>query len=423
MNPDPRLSLLLLVVVLLFLSAFFSGVETAFFSLSRFAVVEMEKEEGRKRLVSRLLAEPRKLLVTILFGNLLVNIASTSAVTAFAISAFGEKGLGIAMVFMTVLILIFGEIGPKSVSMRHARTIAVSSAPVMRGLMVLFTPVRVVLGAVADLAVSRSRVLLGERQLEMEGRELATAVEIGHRQGLLDEFEHEILRNLFLSTETTLREIQTPRVEVFTLDVETPLNEAIIQVRERGFSRVPVHEGESDNIVGILMARDLLSYGRDERVHLREAMREPLFAPGSKKTRELFGELISARRHMVIVVDEYGAFDGIVTLEDILEEIFGEIRDRREPDVPEYIMIDREHMIAEGAMRLEDVNDILGTALDSRDVETVGGYLLEEIGRIPREGESFDIAGLRFLVLSAEKTRVCKIKIERGERKETDGRR
>ena len=412
MNPD-QLSLLLLVVVLLALSAFFSGVETAFFSLSRFTIVGMEKEGGRRRLVARLLGEPRMLLVTILFGNLLVNIASTSAVTAFAISIFGEAGIGMAMLVMTVVILLFGEISPKSIAIRHATAVAVASAPVVRGMMVLFTPVRLVLSTIADASVERSRVIFGERRTELEGRELATAVEIGRRQGLLDEFEHDVLRNLFLSMDRTLREILTPRVEVFTLDVETPLADAIVQVREHGFSRVPVHEGESDNIVGILMARDLLSYQRDERVHLREAMREPFWAPGGKRMRELFGEMISAHRHMVIVLDEHGAFDGIVTLEDILEEIFGEIRDRREPDVPEYIMVDRNNAVVEGSMRLEDLNEVMGTGLDCREVETVGGYLIEAIGRIPREGESFNLGGLRFLVLAAEKTHVRKLKLER----------
>jgi len=415
------MSLLSLVVVLLALSAFFSGVETAFFSLSRFTLVDMERKGGRGRLVVRLLGEPRMLLVTILFGNLLVNIASTSAVTAFALAVFGKQGLGLAMLVMTVLILLFGEISPKSIAIRHAPAIAVTAAPVMRALMFLFTPVRLVLSSIADASVARSRAIFGERRTELEGRELATAVEIGRRQGLLDEFEHDVLRNLFLSMERTLREIQTPRVEVFTLDVETPLADAIMQVRERGFSRVPVHEGESDNIVGILMARDLLSYQRDERVHLRNVMREPFFSPGSKKMRELFGELISARRHIVIVLDEHGAFDGIVTLEDILEEIFGEIRDRREPDVPEYIMVDRNNAVVEGSMRLEDLNGVMGTDLASREVETVAGYLIEEIGRIPREGESFDIGGVRFLVLSAEKTRVRKIRLDLRPGEDIDG--
>jgi putative hemolysin len=405
--------LVALVVVLLFFSAFFSGSETAFFSLSRFSVAELEKGGARRRAIAAMLRRPRMLLVTILFGNLLVNIASTSAVTALAIGLFGEKGIGIAMLVMTFLILVFGEISPKSLAMKNAVTFAVAAVPLLRLLMIVLTPVRLILNAIAGSAVERSRRIFGDRSAVYDARELATAVELGHHEGLFDRFEKELLTNLFLLSETTVREIMTPRVEVFSLDVDTPLNEAIIQVRDRGFSRVPLYEGQSDQIVGLLLAKDLLRYSREERVSLRDIMRPVQFAPDSKKIRDLFGELIAARRNMVMVVDEFGSFDGITTLEDILEEIFGQIRDRREPRVDEYVRSGENSIVAEGSMRLEDFNEIFETELESRDVETVAGYLVEYIGRIPREGESFTCRGLRFLVLSAEPTRVNKVKIER----------
>ncbi len=405
--------LLAFVVVLLFFSAFFSGSETAFFSLSRFSVTELEKGGKRRRAIAAMLREPRMLLVTILFGNLLVNIASTSAVTALAISLFGEKGVVIAMLVMTFLILVFGEISPKSLAMKNAVTFAVMAVPLLRFLMIVLTPARLILNGIAGFAVRRSRHIFGDSSETYGARELATAVELGHHEGLFDRFEKELLTNLFLLSETTVREIMTPRVEVFSLDTDTPLNETIIQVRDRGFSRVPLYEGQSDQIVGMLLAKDLLRYSREERVTLRDIMRSALFAPDSKKIRNLFGELIAARQHMVMVVDEFGSFDGIVTLEDILEEIFGQIRDRREPRVDEYVRSDEKSIIVEGSMHLEDFNEIFETDLESREVETVAGYLVEQIGRIPREGESFGYEGLRFLVISAESTRVNKIKIER----------
>lgn len=408
-----HLPLGLAVVVLVFFSAFFSGSETAFFSLSRSAVEEMERGSRRQRMMAELLRTPRMLLVTILMGNLLVNVASTSVVTALAIGLFGEKGVGIAVLVMTVIILIFGEISPKSLAIKNSRTFAIRAAPLLRFFYVIFTPARILLGRVADITVERSNALFGERTDRYGAHELATAVELGHREGLFDDFERDVLTNLFLFTETAVHEILVPRVEVFSLDVKTPLRTAIMQVKERGFSRVPLYEEKDDNIVGILLAKDLLRYSRDERVSLAEIMRPPLFVPETKRIRDLFGELIASHQHLVVAVDEHGSFAGILSLEDIIEEIFGEIRDRREPKVEDYIMMDQDRIIVEGTMELEDLNDVFGTELDSPEVETVAGFLVEEIGRIPRDGESFTIEDLRFLVISTDQTRVNKIKIER----------
>jgi putative hemolysin len=410
------------VAILIFFSAFFSGSETALFSLSRSVVEDMERGGRRQRLVWNLLKRPRMLLVTILFGNLLVNIASTSAVTALAIGIFGQKGIGIAVVVMTCVILIFGEISPKSVALKNAASLARLSAPVLRFFMILFTPIRLVLGAIADFAVEKSRRLFGERTEEFGASELATAVELGHRDGLFDSFEKEVLTNLFLFTETMAHEILVPRVEVFSIDVDTSLAQALIEVRGRGFSRVPLYEGKDDHIIGVLLAKDLLRYRRDEKISLRDIMRPPLFVPGTKRIRNLFGELIAAHQHMVIVLDEHGSFSGILTLEDILEEIVGEIRDRREPRVEDYVLTGEGSIIVEGAMELEDLNEVFGTEIDSSEVETVAGFLIEEIGRIPRGGESFAIDGYRYLVISAESTKINKIKIERiGEEEDGDG--
>ncbi|MFA4947300.1 MAG: hemolysin family protein [Candidatus Krumholzibacteriia bacterium] len=405
--------LILSLVVLLIFSAFFSASETAYFSIPRSAAAEMEKGRRRERMAARILRDPRMLLVTILFGNLLVNIAATSAVTALAITLYGDRGIGIAVAVMTVLILIFGEIGPKSLAMKRAGSFALFAAPILRALMIIFTPVRVVLGAIADYTVEGSRKILGESRVAYGARELATAVELGHRDGLFGEFEKEVLTNLFLFSETTAREVQTPRHEVFALDVGTPLNEAIAQVKARGFSRVPLCAGTSDSIVGVLFAKDLLRFSRDDRISLADILRRPAFVPESKRIRDLFGELIMSHQHLFFVVDEHGSYTGILTLEDILEEIFGEIRNRREPRVAGYHRLDSNSIVVEGTMSLREVAEILGVSFDSWEVETIAGYLIEKIGKIPREGEAFTINGVRFLVLSSEPVRVNKLKLER----------
>lgn len=413
MTIGEHLPLILSLVVLLLFSAFFSASETAYFSISRSAAAEMEKGKRRERMAARILRDPRMLLVTILFGNLLVNIAATSAVTALAITLYGDRGIGIAVAVMTVLILIFGEISPKSLAMKRAVPFALFAAHILKALMIVFTPVRVVLGAIADYTVEGSRKILGESRVAYGARELATAVELGHREGLFGEFEKEVLTNLFLFSEITAREVQTPRHEVFALDVGTPLNEAIARVKARGFSRVPLYAGTSDSIIGVLFAKDLLRFSRDDRINLADILRRPAFVPETKRIRDLFGELIMSHQHLFFVVDEHGSYTGILTLEDILEEIFGEIRNRREPRVADYHRLDANSVVVEGTMNLREVAEILDVSFDSWEVETIAGYLIEKVGKIPREGEAFTIHGVRFLVISSEPVRVNKIKLER----------
>ena len=407
------------IVILLVFSAFFSGSETAFFSLTRSSIHSMKTSGTRGRFVAQLLEKPRALLVTILFGNLLVNIASTSIVTAIAVRLLGGKGIGVAVLVMTFLILIFGEILPKSVALRYSRSFAVASAPVFRALMIVFYPFREILARIADYTVNKSREFFGDMETKHDAIELATAVEAAYKDGIFDDFEKEILTNLLLFTETTVREILVPRGDVFMLDVETPFKDAVRLVKENGYSRVPVFENTRDNIIGILLAKDLLKYSRTERVSLRSIIRQPIFVPDTKNVKDLFGELINTHQHLVIVIDEHGTFEGIITIEDILEEIFGEIRDRREPNVEEYMIVDSDHIVVEGDMKIEDFNKVFKTNLKSEEAETIAGFLIERIGEIPKEGSSFEIDDLRFLVISATKTRVEKLKVEKkGNKKE-----
>ena len=286
-SPGEHLPLIIAVIVLLIFSAFFSGSETALFSLQRFNVAGMSSGSRKQRRVASLLARPRKLLVTLLFGNLLVNIANTSVVTVLAIKLYGERGVGYAMIVMTLLILMFGEILPKSIAIKRAGSLSPAIAPPVRFLMYLFYPVTAVLGRIADSSVEICRKLFGETKERYASRELATAVEMGYRDGLFDEFEKEILTNLFLFAETDVHEILTPRVEVFALDVDTTFQEAVAQVRGKGFTRVPLYEGHPEKIVGILHTKDLLRYSRNERITLRELVRPVTFVPETKPIWDL----------------------------------------------------------------------------------------------------------------------------------------
>lgn len=413
MNITDHLVIIISIVILLALSAFFSGSETALFSLPRSYIEEVGHGDRKKKAVAVLLEKPRMLLVTILFANLLVNIANTSAVTALSIRLFGERGPFYAVLVMTALILIFGEISPKSFALKNARRFALASAPALRILMTVLAPIRRILGWVADISVETSRTLFGESKEAYGSGELAVAVELGHQDGLFDEFEKKVLTNLFQFADTSVYEVLTPRVDVFSLDAGTQMQDAVIQIRNRGFSRIPLYSGSAENIVGVIHARDLLRYPKDERITLDKIMRPVKFVPETKKIRELLGELITDSEHVAVALDEHGSYEGIVTLEDILEEIFGEIRDRLEPVVEDYYVIDPDNIVAEGTMELEKLAELFSVSVESREVETVAGFITEMTGRIPREGEAFVFDGMRFLVLSSGRTKINRIRITR----------
>jgi CBS domain containing-hemolysin-like protein len=266
----------------------------------------------------------------------------------------------------------------------------------------------------ADTSVGWASRIWGEPREGYATRELVAAVKEGYRREVFKDFESEMLINFFLFAETTVEEVQIPRVDVFAIDVETPLKEAEAVVKEKGFSRVPVYRETSDRIVGILLARDLLRYSGSSRKTLDSIINEPWFVPENKRIRYLLNNFIESRRHLAIVVDEHGSYTGIVTLEDILEKIFGEIRDRREQDVKLYhILTPGKVVVVDGTFRLDGLEEIIGAGIDIDDVETVAGYLVEKIGRIPGEGEAFVLDGFRFLVISADRRKVDKIKIEK----------
>jgi CBS domain containing-hemolysin-like protein len=406
--------LFLLVILLLACSAFFAGSESAYFSLRHTVIQRLRNGARKERRVAELLSRPRTLLVTILLGNLFVNVASTSIVTAIIIKMVGENSVGISTLVMTVVILIVGEVVPKSVALRSPVRLSTAASPVYRVLIYIFGPIQRFLVRIADSSVSLISRLWGEPRAGYGTRELVHAVREGYRKGVFGEFEAEMLTNFFRFAETTVEEVQIPRVDVFSVDVETPVKEAAAIVKQKGFSRVPVYRETSDSIVGILLAKDLLRHYGGDGKSLEGMLREPWFIPENKKIRYLLNNFIESRRHLAMVVDEHGSYSGIVTLEDILEKVFGEIRDRREQDVKMYHILDPgKVVVVDGTFRLEGFEQIMDTSLDIEDVETVAGYLVEKIGRIPGEGEAFNLGDFRYLVISAGRKKVDKIKIER----------
>jgi putative hemolysin len=394
------------LLLLLFLSGFFSGSETALFSIP-----ESRRESFRRGKGARavdLLSRPQRLLITILFGNMLVNIAATSSATALCLDLFGARGLGVAILAMTFLILVLGEIVPKAVAYRRNEAVApLVAAPVetlMRLLTPLVAPLRLLTNAVlraGGVEFSRSPYRPGE---------LETAVHFGP----FGPVEKELLLRLVHFGGTTVREIMTPRVQVEAIPADMSGRELEALFRKKGFSRMPVHGERFEEIRGVLYAKDLFARPDDLARETAGALcRKPFFVPESMKIRNLMRRMKEKRVHYAVVVDEHGSLEGIVTLEDVLEEIVGELEDERREEMPAYTRLRQSSVTAMGHLELEKLNELLGTRLESEDAETVAGYLLEHIGRIPRTGESFRFGGLKFLVLDALPNRIERLHVEK----------
>lgn len=414
---------LILLAALLLLSGFFSSSETALFSLGKGQISEMERSDrGARRRVAHLLLRPRRLLISILVGNTVVNIAAASLGTVVAIDVLTPPGSGHAVgegilwatIIMTVLILFVGEIAPKSFALENA----VRFSPlVSRPLFLLITflkPLRVILEWINDLLIA----LLRPSRLEGPGLsrdELTTAVEEGYDAGILDTFEREVINNILDMERRTVGDIMTPRVEIVSMERDTPPEEWMDIFHSSGFSRVPVTVGDLDTVDGIFYARDFLAGRAGVAVHtdIASLVRPPWFIPESMKAMDLLGEFRSRQVHLALVIDEYGSVSGLVTMEDVLEEIVGDIADPRREEAPFRLIEDGVAVVFAG-WELDEFSRAIGIELRDRYSETVGGWLVNRLGRIPVSGETLDLGPFRFQVLAASPTRVLWLRVEWG---------
>jgi putative hemolysin len=421
----------LTLAVLLLLSAFFSGSEIALFSVPQ-ARARALADQGRRgsRALVELRSRPDRLLVTILIGNNVANIAAASIATLEATRTFGSAGVGVATGAVTLLVLFFGEITPKSFASAHAVAVSLFAAPIIlglsRALVVLVAP----LEAVTRLLVPRAPGRGAHGVTELEIRKLT---QMGHLAGAIEEHERRLIERAFLMDTTRAWEVMTPRVDIFAWPQDRTVAELSPELGGVPYSRIPIYGESLDDITGILYLRDAfeeLVGGRGDTT-LAALAREPFFLPGSLTLVELLREFQSRRVHMGVVVDEYGGTDGIVTLEDILEELVGEIVD--EVDVPEetIVRISRDEALVDGSADLRDINDLFGTDLPVAEHRSLNGYLLEELGRVPRPREVIERRGLKIEVLGGTETQVTRARLirvgtqggDRDDRPATDDRR
>ncbi len=405
---------IVLLILLFALSAFFSASETAITTLWPWKVKELAEEEDGKGPFSLLEEDITRFLTTILVGNNLVNIAATALVTDLATKAFGDAGVGIATGVMTFLVLFFGEITPKSLAVHHADRIARVVIKPIYWLSILLYPI-------GRFFTWASTLILRALGLEPRNEPLVTEDELrlilagAERSGAIEEAEEDMIQGVLELGETQVKEIMVPRVEIVAVQADASLREFLDLVREHRFSRYPIYEENIDHIIGIALIKDLLDYvddGRLDEVRVRAIAHDAYFVPESMPVWNLLRELRRRKMHMAIVVDEFGGTAGLVTLEDVIEEIIGEIYDETdelEQDIKK--LADGAYLI-DAQTPLDDVAEALETEFPDGEYETLSGFLYDRFGYIPKEGEVTEHEGWRFLIAEADERKVTLVRAE-----------
>lgn len=412
---------LIILVILLMLSAFFSSNETALTTVNKIRLRSLA-DAGDKRAALVLdvtTNHTSKMLSAILIGNNIVNI-SASSLSATLAYAFGGYMVSIATAILTVAILVFGEITPKNYATINAEKVALRYIRVIWIFMTVMTPVIFIINTFSRGIMFLLRVDPDARKKGMTEDELRTIVDVSHENGVIESDEKEMIYNVFDLGDANAKDIMVPRVHVTFANVENTYEELIEIFREDRFTRLPVYEDTSDNIVGIINMKDLLLYDRNEPFNMRDFLREPHFTYEYKSISELLVEMRQATFNIAIVLDEYGDMAGLITLEDILEEIVGEIHDEYDEKEDEMFrqLSDREYII-DGSKSLDDVNDRLGIELDSEDYDSLGGFIIEHLDRLPEAGDEVCTDdGIRLVVERIEKNRVETVHVYLPEPKE-----
>jgi putative hemolysin len=394
---------IILLIILLVLSGFFSSAETALFSISRTKARYLAKQPGRAyALIKRMKDNPHRLLSTILIGNNVVNVAASAIAASLALKLFANYAVWLTTFVMTFLILVFGEVVPKSVATRSNVMIARLIIYPIYWCFILFWPVVFFLDFIPKMTGKIKRTP------SVTEEELMTFVEVVREEGEIKEEEQKLIHNVFEFDDTNASEIMTPRADMFVIEADEPLD--LKAITESGFTRIPVIEDSIDNVVGILNIKDVLAHQAqtpEKACDLRKLMRSPYFVPEHKKLDSLLHQFKKRKTHMAIVVDEHGGVSGLITLEDALEELVGEIRDETDKEESLIIKKKNKEWIVLGKTDIEEVNTAIGMNIaESADYDTFSGYILEQIGRIPNENEILTVGEYDIIVKAKDGNRI-----------------
>ncbi|UOW69301.1 HlyC/CorC family transporter [Paraclostridium bifermentans] len=403
-----------MLVILLIGSGFFSASETALMSLSRIRVRHMQ-EEGVKgaKLVGKLTEDSGKLLSSILVGNNVVNIAATSISTSLFISILGTQGVAVATALMTILVLIFGEITPKTIAANNSEKIAILVSKPIKVIILILTPVVWVFNIITNIIFKIFGIKPKSGQPYITEEELRTMVNVSQEEGVLEIEERQIINNVFQFGDMQAKEAMVQRLDMVCIDADDGYKEIISLFKEEQFSRMPVYEESADDIIGIVNIKDIIFLEEDEIANfdIRNYVREAFFTYEFKKITELLEEMKKDKSQMAIVVDEYGGTAGLITIEDLVEEIVGEIEDEYDEDESDIEVIKEDEYIIDGSKKISEVNELIGTNLESEEFDSIGGFIIGHLKRLPEEHEVIEVDGVKLCIESLDKNRIKKIRV------------
>lgn len=381
---------LVILVILVILSAFFSSAETALTTLSNVKVRAMVEANpaGRVLTLQKILDNRGKLISAILIGNNVVNISASSLMTSLVIRIWGNTAVGIGTGILTLLILIFGEIVPKTWAMCNNEKLSLAYSRVIYFLMQVLTPAIFVIDKISGFFLGMLHIDQSSRVMMTE-TELKTYVDVSHEDGVIEKEEKKLIYNVFDFGDSVAKDIMIPRIDMTSIDVNATYQDLLGLFRESMYSRIPVYENEVDNIIGIVIVKDFLLVEDRDHFKIQDILREGYYTYEYKKTADLLLEMRLLTTNVALVLNEYGATVGMITVEDLLEEIVGEIRDEYDADEAElFKKISENEYEVGGSLKLDDINDVLDTRFDSEDYDSIGGIMIELLDRFPSEGES-----------------------------------
>lgn len=404
---------LFVLMILIAASSFFSASETALLSLSKIRLKHMVKEEVKNaRNIEKLLENPNKLLGTILVGNNIVNIGASALATSILIQLYPNGGVGIATAIMTIVILIFGEITPKNLAMQNSEKFSVRISPIISFLTQIFAPLVSILTLVTNSLIS----LLGgdtkDQKPFITEEELKTIVDVSNKEGVLEAEEKEMIYNIFEFGDLRVSDVMIQRMDIEALPEEASYEEVLEMFRRTKFSRLPVYRETIDDIVGVIYAKDIFFNMKDqETFSLSAYMRPPFNTFEFIKISDFFKQMQKNNIHMATVLDEYGGVAGMITMEDIVESIFGDINDEYDDMEEDIIVVKEDEYIVQGATKISDLNEMIGIHLESEDFDSIGGFIIGELGHLPKSAEVFQYQSIKFIIEEVDKKRILRIRV------------
>ena len=406
----------MLLLVLIVFSAFFSASETALFAANR-VVLRQRRAQGDRRaaIANALLSQAGDLLTTLLAGNTLSNVGVSVVATSIAFSLMGRGGEWAAFLATALVLLIIAEIAPKTLAARYADRFVLVVAGPIGTLMRIFTPLIRVLSLVATALIRPFGGHITPRAPLVTEEQLRFLVQLGEEEGVIEQEEREMIHSVFEFGDTVVREVMRPRVDISAVPADATLNRALALMTERGHSRLPVYEGTIDHVLGVVYMRDLIPALRHGRLDqpVSELKRPPFFVPESKKVDELFKEMQQRKVSVAIVLDEYGGTAGLVTVEDLLEEIVGEIQDEYDLEEKPIQLVDDRTAVVNARIHLDEVGELLGVRLPQDEVDTVAGLVYSLFGRVPTPGETIALPGIELRVEKTLGQRITRVRITR----------